>query len=284
MSAGIDANQSQDIRRGVALVVDDEAVNRIILTALLQQSGFEVIEAENGRQAVQLQQQHKIDIIFMDVMMPEMDGITATMIIKANCKNIFIPIIFLTAMSESSDIAKCIEAGGDDVLSKPYDANILEAKIIAQERLRDLHRNLSKLHASLDREHEMAHHIHEYIFTRRNAHVPTLKYYSRSAARFSGDALFTAYSPNQELYVMLSDFTGHGLPAALAAMPVSDIFHNRASKGYSARYILNECNKHLCEMLPANMFMAVQFAVISPDSSTVRLYNCGNSGCWCFTN
>jgi len=261
--------------RGTALVVDDEQTNRLFLSALLQNAGFNVIEAVNGQEAVELKKQEVIDIVFMDVMMPIMDGIAATKIIKSDTEGVFTPVIFLTAMSDSEDIARCIDAGGDDVLTKPYDANILEAKIIAQERIRDLHRNISRLLGSLDTEHEMAHHVHDYIFTQRNVKVNKVRSTILSAARFSGDALFTAYTPNHELYIMLSDFTGHGLPAALAAMPVASIFHNRASKGYSAQYILNECNQQLCDMLPGNMFMAAQFAVFSLNTNSVQLYNCG---------
>ena len=268
-------SQTSSEHRGTALVVDDEQTNRFFLSALLINSGFNVIEAVNGQEAVELKKQEVIDIIFMDVMMPVMDGIAATKIIKADTEGVFTPVIFLTAMSDSEDIARCIDAGGDDVLTKPYDANILEAKIIAQERIRDLHRNISRLLGSLDTEHEMAHHVHDYIFTQRNAKVNEVRSTIVSAARFSGDALFTAYTPNHELYIMLSDFTGHGLPAALAAMPVASIFHNRASKGYSARYILNECNQQLCDMLPGNMFMAAQFAVFSLNTNSVQLYNCG---------
>jgi len=84
----------------VALVVDDELSNRIILKSLLKNNGYEVIHAEDGAEAVALFEQHDIDIIFMDVMMPIMDGYTAVEEIRKIKINTFIPIIFLTAMSD----------------------------------------------------------------------------------------------------------------------------------------------------------------------------------------
>lgn len=82
---------------GKALIVEDEITNRLILKKLLQKHGYVVIEAENGRQAVSLFEEQQPDIVFMDVMMPEMDGYEATVQIKQRAGDSFVPIIFLTA-------------------------------------------------------------------------------------------------------------------------------------------------------------------------------------------
>ena len=88
----------------LALIVDDELTNRMILRSLLKKQGYDSVEAENGRQAVELFRERQPDIIFMDVMMPEMDGYEATRIIKAEAGNRFIPVIFLTAVTDEESL------------------------------------------------------------------------------------------------------------------------------------------------------------------------------------
>ena len=110
------------------LVVDDDVTNRLVLRALLKESGFKTLEAENGKVAVAVVEEHHVDIILMDIMMPVMDGYEAARIIKTN-HDVFIPIIFLTAMTDEAALAECIKVGGDDFLTKPVDFAMLKEKL-----------------------------------------------------------------------------------------------------------------------------------------------------------
>lgn len=108
------------------LVVDDDMRNTFALATALEDREMEVIVAKNGRQALTiLQQQPDIDIILMDVMMPEMDGYEAMRKIRVQDAFKKLPIIALTAKAMKGDKAKCIEAGANDYLSKPVDTNKL---------------------------------------------------------------------------------------------------------------------------------------------------------------
>lgn len=102
------------------LVVDDRPDNRRLLTALLCPLGFEVIEAENGHQAIDLWQQRSPQIILMDLRMPEMDGYTATRYIKAQPQGYHTTIIALTASLSENDKTSIFEAGFDDLMRKPF--------------------------------------------------------------------------------------------------------------------------------------------------------------------
>ena len=134
---------------GKALVVDDEKTNRLILKSLLSKQGYQTIEAVNGEQAVELFKQENPTIIFMDIVMPVMDGYEATRQIKAASAGRFVPIIFLTAISDEQALAQCIEAGGDDFLVKPYDKLILQSKIHAMQRIASLKRAQRRTSSSL---------------------------------------------------------------------------------------------------------------------------------------
>ena len=128
------------------LVVDDDLTNRIVLCALLKESGYDFIEAKNGEEAVQVVENNHIDIILLDVMMPVMDGYQAAKAIKSR-QSRFIPIIFLTAMTDEAALAKCIDSGGDDFLTKPFNHILLNSKIDAMLRIARLYKNIEEKNA-----------------------------------------------------------------------------------------------------------------------------------------
>ncbi|MBM3226450.1 MAG: response regulator, partial [Candidatus Tectomicrobia bacterium] len=115
------------------LIADDDRTNRIVLSAMLKKDGHTVCMADNGTEAVDLFAQQQPDMVLMDVMMPDMNGYEAARQIKAMAGERFVPVIFLTAMTDEEALAQCIVAGGDDFLTKPYKRTLLKAKITALE-------------------------------------------------------------------------------------------------------------------------------------------------------
>ena len=132
------------------LVVDDQATNRAILTWLLEEDGHEIFEAQDGQEAIDVYQKVDVDIVLMDVMMPVMDGLEATKQIKAiQSDGNYVPVIFLTALEDDKALSQCLESGGDDFLSKPYNDAVLKAKIAAHMRIRELTKVITKNNAEL---------------------------------------------------------------------------------------------------------------------------------------
>ncbi|KAB2954297.1 response regulator [Heliorestis acidaminivorans] len=107
--------------QGKVLVVEDNPVNQLVISKFLQRLGCQLLQAENGKVAIELFKKQKIDLIFMDLHMPELDGLETTRIIRNLEKGKFhTPIIALTADAMSGDREKCISAGMDDYISKPF--------------------------------------------------------------------------------------------------------------------------------------------------------------------
>ncbi len=262
-------------QRGKALVVDDDITNRFVLSEFLSTSGYEVIEAENGKQAIERYIEEPPDIIFMDVMMPVMDGLESSKQIKSMANMEFVPIIFLTAMTDSDTITRCTDAGGDDFLSKPINIVQLQAKIHSMERIRDIHREIAALHKEIYHEQQIAEHIFTYVITRGNAKLEYIYTLLRPAGLFSGDMLLIDFTPSRDIHILLADFTGHGLSAALGALPVSEVFHAMSAKGYGLDEILSNINKKLYQLLPTNMFMAAQYIIVSHNLEYITVCNCG---------
>jgi CheY-like chemotaxis protein len=260
---------------GKALIVDDEKTNRLILKSLLGKQGYQTIEAVNGQEAIDLFKQENPSIIFMDVMMPIIDGYEATRQIKAASANRFVPIIFLTAMSDETALAQCIEAGGDDFLVKPYDKVILQSKIRSMQRIAALNREVQGMYSMIHREQEIAESVFVNAIQSSNIENRYLRQVVRPAGIFSGDMVLSAYSPSRDLFFLTGDFTGHGLLAALGAMPVSEVFRAMTTKGFSPEEILTGINKKLKSMLPVGMFFGAQLVVVNHDLEHVRVFNAG---------
>jgi two-component system, sensor histidine kinase and response regulator len=114
------------------LLAEDNEINRRLATVLLERAGHSVRVAENGREALGWLEQATFDLVFMDVQMPEMDGIEATRLIRANPAWAGIPIIAMTAHAMKGDRERLLASGMNDYVSKPIRADALRAAILRQ--------------------------------------------------------------------------------------------------------------------------------------------------------
>lgn len=106
------------------LLAEDNRVNQQLMVRMLKRLGYETVVAENGRKAISLWKSDKIDLILMDIQMPEMDGYQATREIRKLATD-HIPIIALTANAMKGDRDRCLEAGMDEYITKPVDKKVL---------------------------------------------------------------------------------------------------------------------------------------------------------------
>jgi len=120
----------QHIKGSRILLVEDNDLNQQVAMELLSDGGFAIDLAENGEIAVKMVQNYHYDLVLMDMQMPVMDGITATMEIRKNPKFKNLPILAMTANALSSDREKCIQAGMNDHISKPIDPEVLFASLL----------------------------------------------------------------------------------------------------------------------------------------------------------
>ncbi|MBV9575814.1 MAG: EAL domain-containing protein [Gammaproteobacteria bacterium] len=124
------------------LVADDSKTNLALITSSLQRLGHQVIAAKNGKEAIEQFIKEPPDLIILDVVMEEMDGFEcATRLREINSQE-WIPIIFLSASVDDTSIAKGINAGGDDYITKPFSEITLEAKIKAMQRISEMRKKL----------------------------------------------------------------------------------------------------------------------------------------------
>ncbi len=133
------------------LVADDSPTNLMIVRKYIETAGHQAITVEDGLQAVKAFKEEKPDLVLLDVMMPNMDGFEAALRIRSVCEKwkTWIPIIFITAMTQDEDLVKGIESGGDDYLTKPVSRIVLNAKLTAMERIAKMREELEEANRQL---------------------------------------------------------------------------------------------------------------------------------------
>ncbi len=269
------------------LIADDNQIDRMVLSRIVRNQGYEVFEAENGQQALEAFEQFAPDIVLMDVMMPVMDRREAARKIKYNAGEDFVPVIFLTSLTDAQSLADCLESGGDDFLSKPYNHIILKAKISSFYRMREMHRTLQFQRDTIasNNEHLMhEQHVAKAVFD-NVAHAgclsaPNIRYMLSPLAVFNGDVLLAARKPAGGMHVLLGDFTGHGLPAAIGAMPLAEIFYGMTAKGFALVEILREINVKLKGILPVGFFCCAVVVDLSFDRKSMSVWMGGVPDCY----
>jgi adenylate cyclase len=127
------------------LIVEDTPANIQVLTATLKERGYQISVATNGRQALEVVARVRPDLILLDVMMPEMDGFETCRQLKASEQWRQIPVIFLTAKTDTADIVKGFELGAVDYVGKPFNAHELLARVNTHLTIDRLHRENERL-------------------------------------------------------------------------------------------------------------------------------------------
>jgi adenylate cyclase len=128
------------VEGGLILVVDDDRTNRELLERWLVRDGHRVIAAASGREALTLMKQHPVDLTLLDMMMPDMNGLQVLAALKADPAQPRPPVLMISAYDETHSAVRCIEAGAEDYLPKPFDRVLMRARVgacLERKRLRD---------------------------------------------------------------------------------------------------------------------------------------------------
>ncbi len=260
--------------KATILAVDDIPENLTILRGLLS-AEYSLKFAVNGGLALKIAREQRPDLILLDIMMPGMDGHEVCRRLKADERTADIPIIFVTAMGTEPDELKGFALGAVDYVSKPIVPAILKARVTTHLALRRARQTLREQNILLREERELIENIVDRM--RNDIHFDHryLRFITRSMEKTSGDVLFSAFRPDGGQHLLLGDFTGHGLPAAVGGPLVSNIFYHRTLDGTAAGGIIEEINDVLCRQFPTELFMAAGMVEVSPRRDGFRIWNAG---------
>src|SRR5580692_9709506 len=142
----------ETMQASAILVVDDNAANRDVLERRLTREGHTVVTAATGAAALALVAEREFDLVLLDLIMPEMSGFEVLRRLKATDRTKDIPVIIISALDEIDSVVRCIEAGAEDYLSKPFNPTLLQARVDASLEKKWLRDREKKFIAELEQE------------------------------------------------------------------------------------------------------------------------------------
>jgi two-component system, HptB-dependent secretion and biofilm response regulator len=275
------AQAGEQAQRLKVLVADDDLVARRLVVGTLR-NRFQVIEASNGREAVELFEAKQPDFVLLDVDMPIMSGVEATVAMRAMIGDRYVPILLLSALDEVSTLVAGLAHGADDFLPKPFNARVFDSKLLVflriremQNRLREQNEQLEGFRARTQEEHALAQEIFTRQQTRGAGEDPRVRISASAMALFNGDVALTARTPSGRFRWLLADVAGHGLAGAIGTVPVTSAFYRCTKHELSLATTVSQINDELRSTLPPRLFCAASAFELDPSRRELTVINCG---------
>lgn len=257
----------------ILLAISDTTNLDMVRTVLLAE-GHDPCPANDG-QAVLTAMHEKPDMVIMDAELTGISGYECCRQIKHDDKNRHKPIVLLMPTQGTTAWARFSECGADDFIELPLHPHIVKAKIRLLLHISELYHRLDASHRHAKQEIRLAKHMFDSITKRQPKEVDFLHFWGLSAGHFCGDLFIFERTPEHHLHVFLGDFTGHGLAAAMGALPVSDIFFAMTRNGEPLERIIAAINHKLYDIMPTGKFCAAVFMRLEADYSRLEFWNGG---------
>jgi len=261
------------------LIVDDNPANVEIFQARLAANNYEIITASDGEEGLAMAKDRLPDLILLDIMMPKMDGIEVCRYLRADSALPFMPIIMVTAKTDSKDVVAGLEAGADEYLSKPVDHAALVARVKSMLRIKSLHDTVLEQSAQLKAQLETATKVQSLFWP----DIPELTGGSHiwatavPAAYVSGDLYDVIPLPDGSLLAYVADVSDKGVPAALIMAALSTRIRSEAQNHYEIDTLLETVNNRLHSLTSEEGFFAtIVLARFWPDSGKMQLALAGH--------
>ena len=300
---GGDANSS---KMKLVLVVDDSRLQRRILAKSLVKWGFEVEEADSGEAAIAFCKSRRPDLILSDWMMPGMSGLEFCRAFRELSDGHYAYFILLTSKSEKEEVARGLDSGADDFLTKPVDNNELRARITAGERILHMQRELSennrlisdtldelqRVYDSLDKDLLEAKKLQQSLLRERHKTFDqgTLSLMLRSSGHVGGDLVGFFPAGLGQLGLFAIDVSGHGISSALmtarlagylsATAPDQNVALERKPDGrYAARptsEVIATLNDLVLNEMETEHYFTLMLAVVDLNTGRVTIGQAGH--------
>jgi sigma-B regulation protein RsbU (phosphoserine phosphatase) len=270
------------------LVVDDERLNINVLVDLLKPD-YKMMAAKNGEQALKaVKIANPPDLILLDIMMPEMDGYQVCRRLKADEATRDIPVIFVTAMGETSDETKGLEVGAVDYLTKPISPPIVQARVKTHLALRRNMTQLQKAYGIIEAQKErmqeelnVGRNIQMSMVPRKFPAFPDRDEFAIHAAlhparEVGGDFYDFFFIDENRLCVCMGDVSGKGVPAALFMAVTRTLIKARAADDTSTASILTRVNDEISSDNPAYMFVTMFLGILNTVTGELNYTNAGH--------
>lgn len=264
------------------LIVGGNKNSQQELALMVQRFGYEANSVSCGEDALAAYTPFSPDVVLLDIATNDVVIDVLVAKLKALAGAIYLPILFLASADNESLLLECLQVGGDDFLTKPFDSIIFQAKMRAHIRTRELSQSVAEKNKSLawhsehmHQEHRIVQNMFSNALNRSLQNFSNVETYLLPHTRFNGDLYLLARGPLGNLYLLLGDFTGHGLPAAIGTLPASQTFFAMAELGSPVGQIAAEINRQLQQLLPENMFCCATLLELSASGERISWWSGG---------
>lgn len=261
------------------LIVDDVNVNiKLAEIILAREKCYEVISANNGLAALKKVEECSPDLILLDAMMPDINGIEVAKKIRETHSNLDIPIIMITASTEYEIKIQALEAGIDEFLNKPIERVELVTRIRTLLKNKSLHNELLQRHTEIMHQMDLAKIVQAKLQSTGVFHYSDVTINSSYFPMFQigGDMIFIKELTNGKIIVFIGDASGHGISAALVSTLVKAVLvgiPNVADSGQGMTYINDTLSKYFDANLD-DMYVTCILNIIDPAKKKISI-TCG---------
>lgn len=240
------------------LIVEDNPASLEIMQVRLEASDYRVITATDGEAGLAKAQSSLPDLILLDVMMPKMDGLEVCRRLKNNDSLPFMPIIMVTAKTDTKDVIAGLEAGGDEYLTKPVDHGSLVARVKSMLRIKELHDTVIAQSTQLENQLKTASKIQTLFWPELPTPEGGIRTWavSQPASYVGGDFYDAIILPDKSVLAYVADVSGKGVPAALIMAAVSTKIRAEASLQQNLNLILRAVNGSMYELASTEGYFA----------------------------
>jgi serine phosphatase RsbU (regulator of sigma subunit) len=266
-----------DRERKVVLVVDDAPANIRVVNEILHTS-YMVRVATNGEKALQLASELPgPDLILLDIVMPGMNGYEVCDRLKANTATRDIPVIFLTAQTDTADETRGFETGAVDYIHKPFSAAVVAARVQTHLALREARQHLARQLLEIRTEMETARRIQFSILPLEAPRIPDLDITARyiPMTAVAGDFYDFLFIDEKRTGILVADVSGHGMPAALIASMLKIAFAAQADCAREPARVLAGLNQVLCGKFQSH-YVTAAYVFIDTEERILRYGGAGH--------
>lgn len=278
--------QADQLFQGTVLIVDDQPLNRDLLARRLERHGLMVFVAEDGEFALQALAERSFDLVLLDVMMPRRNGYETLQAMKQDSQWRHVPVIMISSLDEVGSVIRCIEAGAEDYLPRPFNPTLLRARISAcleKKRLRDSEQNwmqqIQKTQQRLSRELRDAENYVRSLFPAPIDGRVAVSWHHQSCSELGGDAFGYHWVDEQHFAIYLLDVCGHGVgPSLLAASALNVIRTGTlpSTDMLNPSSVLAALNQMFPMEKQNNMYFTLWYGVFSTTSRELKVACAGH--------
>jgi sigma-B regulation protein RsbU (phosphoserine phosphatase) len=259
------------------LLVDDNPTNLQVLYQTLETTGCKLLVAKNGETALAIAQKASPDLILLDIMMPGIDGFEVCRRLKDNLDTANIPVIFLSALTETKDKVQGLQLGAVDYVSKPFQPDEVIARVNTHLTIHRLKREVEQKKDALEDELKAASDVQRRLLPKKLPEIAGLKLavHYETSLYAGGDYYDIAKMADNQWGFLVADAEGHSAPAAVMMAMTCALFRSYPEPPAEPGELLYFLNEHLCKVADPS-FVTALYVVYDADHQRLKIARAGH--------